>query len=272
MTTIGVYVGVDGKHCLRVRIPTTAGKYSTISADFYVGILEHQCEGVDASELSFANLDLGDFYKTYDATTQTYGFQVGLPRPGKFAIVIQAAEVNVDGGKLYVCQKCDGTGRDGRFLNIPCDGKPYVKVSEVLTKDDEQNGRRMMNYECTTVESEEGRQMGFEPDGDRDLLTLVYSVHFEKEEMCTVRSKGAGAMRGNAMRGGGDDTPSAGGPVQHEVAIHESTSEAKQSTKACRSHAVSAEYRLKFRVFAKTLEKHEVKADEVGSPPKVRRV
>ena len=74
------------------------------------------------------------------------------------------------------------------------------------------------------------------------------------------------------MRGGGEATGSAAAPVQHEVAIHESTSEAKQSTQACHSHAVSEEFRLKFRVFAKTLEKRDVKAEEVGSPPKVRRL
>lgn len=270
MATIGVFVGVNRKHCLRVRILTD--KYGPISADFYVGILERGREHVDASELSFRDLDLGDFCKTYDATTQTYGFQVGLPRPGKFAILVQATQVNVDGGTLFFCQKCDGTGRDGRFLNIPCDGEPYVKVSEVLTKEDERNGRRTMNYECTTVESEEGRLMGLERDGDKDLLTLVCSVHFEEQEVCTVRSKGMGATRGGAMRGGGGATRSAAAPVQHEVAIHESTSEAKQSTQACRSRAVSEEHRIKFRVYAKTLEKHEVKAEDVGSPPKVRRV
>ena len=157
MATIGVYVGVNCAHCLRVRIRTA--KPGTISADFYVGILERGREHVDASELSFGDLDLGDFCKTSDPTTQTYGFQVGLPRPGKFAILVHAPKIEVDGGALFFCQKCDGTGRDGRFLNIPCDGKPYVKVSEVLTKEDERNGRRTMNYECTTVESEEGRLM-----------------------------------------------------------------------------------------------------------------
>lgn len=270
MATIGVYGGVNGAHCMRVRIPTA--KNGTISADYYVGILKTGREHIDARELSFGDLILGDFCKTYDQTTQTYGFQVGLPRPGKFAILIQASEIQEDGGKLYVSQKCDGTGRDGRFLNIPCNGEPYVKVSEVLTKEDERNGRRTMNYECTTVESEDGRLMGLERDGDKDLLTLVCSVHFEKDEVCTVRSKGMGATRGSAMRGGGGATRGGAAPVQHEVAIHESTCEAKQSTQACHSHAVSEEHRVKFRVYAQTLEKHEVKADEVGSPPKVRRV
>lgn len=270
MATIGVYVGVDGAHCMRVRIPTA--KYGTISADYYVGILNTGREHIDARELSFRDLDLGDFCKTYDPTTKTYGFQVGLPRPGKFAILIQASEVQEDDGTLFVSQKCDGTGRDGRFVNIPCDGEPYVKVSEVLTKEDESNGRRTMNYECTTVESEDGRLMGLERDGDKDLLTLVCSVHFEKEEVCTVRSKGMGSTRGGALRGGGGATRGGAAPVQHEVAIHESTSEAKQSTQTCRSYAVSEEHRIKFRVYAKTLEKHEVKADEAGSPPKVRRV
>ena len=271
MATIGVYVGLNCAHCLRVRIRTA--KHGTISADFYVGILERGREHVDASELSIGDLDLGDFCKTYDPTTQTYGFQVGLPRPGKFAILVHAPKIEVDGRALFFCQKCDGTGRDGRFLNIPCDGKPYVKVSEVLTKEDERTGRRTMNYECTTVESEEGRLMELERDGDKDLLTLVCSVHFEEDkEVCTVRSKGMGVMRGGAMRGGGGATGSAAAAVQHEVAIHESTSEAKQSTQACRSYAVSEEHRIKFRVYAKTLEKHEVKAEEVGSPPKVRRV
>lgn len=261
---VGVYAGVCNARCLRVRIDTL--KYGTVFFDVYLGVLKPGLEGVDACELSFRDLDLGDFHKTFDPTTDTHGFQVALPRPGKFAILMLAEEVNVDGGQLYVNHKIDGTGRDGSTLNIPCDGKPYVKVSEVLTKEDARNGLRTMHYECTTVESEEGRLMELERDGDKDLLTLVCSVHFEERAVCTVRSKGGGAMRGGAMRGG------AAGPVQHEVAIHESTTEAKQSTKACHSHAVSPEHRLKFRVYAKTLEKGDVEASAVGSPPKVRRL
>lgn len=146
-------------------------------------------------------------------------------------------------------------------MNVPCDGEPYVKLSQVLTDEDQRNGLRTMHYECTAVESEEGREMGLQEDGNKDLLTLVCSVHFEERAECTVRSKGV--TRGGALRGG---------PVQHEVAIHESTTEAKQSTMPSYSHAVSNQFRVPFRVFAQTTEKRSAEASEIGSPPKLQRV
>ena len=129
MARFGVYGGVNKAHCLRASIDT---KYGEVCTDLYVGIIKPEREGVSASDLTAADLELGNFHKSYNPDTQSYGFQVGLRNPGKFGLMIVPGELNVDGGRLFFNSKLEGTGRDGKYLNVPCDGEPYVKLSEVL--------------------------------------------------------------------------------------------------------------------------------------------
>jgi hypothetical protein len=273
-----VVKGFNNTPCLQIKTPTGRraqrnGRLVYSITRVYVGNVDQGSIGKAAHTLGFKDLILGKFIESIDEKGCKY-FEMELKYPGEFAFVIESNDLRDPDGKLFVGTQCTSPSKNRKpALIYPLDGKPHVKVAEVLTSAEKCAGMKAKHYKCTAVFSKEGQapemqrkmdELEIKGVEDLDLMEITTAVWTQKT---VYRSQQATA------RGAGGDTRSfRGGSEKHALFIGESEQTAVQHTCSIDAQPLSSDSTIQVRMYARRPEAPEarfVSECKVGVAPRI---
>lgn len=278
-TLYNVVEGFNKTPCLEIKTPT--GRRAQRNGPFvysitrvYVGNVDHRSIGKAADTISFEDLILGKFSQGFDEKGCKY-FEVELKYPGEFAFVIESNDLRDADGKLFVSTQFTSPSKDRKPpLIYPLDGKPHVKLAEVLTSAEKQAGIKAKYYKCTALKSKEGQAPEMQRKMDVLEINGVEDLDLMEFTTCLCTKKTVYRSQQAIGRGAGGNThPVRGEPEKHAVFIGDSEQTAVQHTRSINAQQLSPDSTIQVRMYARCPEAPEarfVSEAKVGVAPRIQ--